>query len=632
MDMLNRRWVRLVLLVALPLLAAACAAPVGAVRVNPSVVHRELTGSVLTTGHLSRFTQNVLFLQDLSRAFADDPDAAIAQLHGTVVAGHGGPDELFGLAELSFYRADALAGTPDWPGPDPKKARAHYLAAAIYAWAFLFPPQGARPPDPFDPRLRLAADLYNRGLTGGLASEDGATMELRAGTYALPWGDLEVSFDREELRWAGRELINFTPVAELKVQGLQARFRRPGIGAALAAGIAPVTAEDAVRDFVAPRAKVPATALLRFEEDLPRLTGPRVPAILELYPASERESIVIGGRTIPLELEPTAALAWALQEGPIWERELKGFLGSVFQVPGAPPQLISVTPYRPGLIPVVFVHGTASSAGRWAEMYNVLENDPVIRDRYQFWFFSYDSGQPIVYSSMLLRDALTAAVARLDPEGKDAALRQMVVIGHSQGGLLTKMTAVSTGTTLWDGVSQKPLDELTLTEETRTLLHRAFFVEPLPFVKRVVFISTPHRGSYLAASGMVTYIIQRLVSTPAHLVKGSAEVVANREAFAATLTGGSRLPTAVDNMSPRSPFVRTLSAIRVAQGIAADSIIAVQGTGPVADGGDGVVKYQSAHLEGVESEVVVQWEHSVQGQPKAIAEVRRLLRLHMGIK
>ena len=72
-------------------------------------------------------------------------------------------------------------------------------------------------------------------------------------------------------------------------------------------------------------------------------------------------------------------------------------------------------------------------------MYNRLENDPVIRQCYQFWAFSYDTSNPIAYSAMLLREALTDAVKRLDPEGKDEALRQMVVIGHSQGGLLTKM-------------------------------------------------------------------------------------------------------------------------------------------------------------------------------------------------
>ena len=107
-------------------------------------------------------------------------------------------------------------------------------------------------------------------------------------------------------------------------------------------------------------------------------------ATLDLYPETETETVVIAGRTVPLEQEPSAALAWGLQESPIWERELKGFFGSVFQV-GAKNQLVSLSPHRFGQIPVVFVHGTASSAGRWAEMINVLQGDPAIRDRYDFW-------------------------------------------------------------------------------------------------------------------------------------------------------------------------------------------------------------------------------------------------------
>ena len=72
------------------------------------------------------------------------------------------------------------------------------------------------------------------------------------------------------------------------------------------------------------------------------------------------------------------------------------------------------------------VHGTGSSAIRWAELYNELDNDPRIHDRYQFWFFSYDSGNPIAYSASLLRQSLEHAVAQLDPEGKDPALRRMI--------------------------------------------------------------------------------------------------------------------------------------------------------------------------------------------------------------
>ena len=349
-------------------------------------------------------------------------------------------------------------------------------------------------------------------------------------------------------------------------------------------------------------------------------------ATLDLYPESETETVVIAGRTVPLEQEPSAALAWGLQEAPIWERELKGFFGSVFQV-GAKNQLVSMTPHRFGQIPVVFVHGTASSAGRWAEMINVLQADPAIRDRYDFWAFSYDTGNPIVYSAMILRDALTSAVKVLDPEGKDPGLQQMVVIGHSQGGLLTKMMVVNTGSQLYDAAFKKPIDELKISDETRDFVRRTMFVAALPFVKQVIFISTPHRGSYQAASDLVRSLVRRLVSTPARLVKGTAELLANREAFAVT-EGGNRLPTAVDNMSPRNPFIKTLSIIPIDPGVGAHSIIAVKGTGPVEPGDDGVVKYESAHIDGVKSELVVRWEHSVQGQPEAILEVRRILLEH----
>lgn len=138
---------------------------------------------------------------------------------------------------------------------------------------------------------------------------------------------------------------------------------------------------------------------------------------LDLYPESETETVTIAGRSIPLELEPSAALAWGLQEAPPWERELKGFFGSVFHV-GSAPQLVSLVPHRHGRVPVVFVHGTASSVGRWAEMVNVLWADPAIRERYEFWFFSYDTGNPIVYSSMLLRDAEVRRILLLDARAK----------------------------------------------------------------------------------------------------------------------------------------------------------------------------------------------------------------------
>ena len=263
---------------------------------------------------------------------------------------------------------------------------------------------------------------------------------------------------------------------------------------------------------------------------------------------------------------------------------------------------------------------------RWAETYNRLQGDPDIRSRYQFWFFQYDSGNPIALSALHLRDAITAAVARLDPNGKDPALRRMVLVGHSQGGLLVKMQSISTGDRLWNAVSRKRLDELRLSDDTRTLLRRGLFVEPLPEVSRVVFISTPHRGSFVAGYRIVLDLMRRLAVLPTRFAS-LATVIAQNPDVART----PFVPTAVDNMAPGHPFILGLQQIAVAPSIPAHSIISVDTSGPVEEGNDGVVAYSSAYIEPVESELVVRSPHSCQGNPHTMEEVRRILRLHVGL-
>src|SRR5208337_5548854 len=128
--------------------------------------------------------------------------------------------------------------------------------------------------------------------------------------------------------------------------------------------------------------------------------------------------------------------------------------------------LFMLHPYIPGRIPIVFVHGTASSPARWAEMVNEITGDPRLAQKYQCWFFIYTSGNPIALSAMRLREALEAAVKDFEPKGGDAALHDMVVIGHSQGGLLAKMLVVDSGTRFWANISKEPFDKAKLTPET----------------------------------------------------------------------------------------------------------------------------------------------------------------------
>ena len=608
-------WRPFAVLGVLCLVLAACAGPVGTNRADPKVVLRDLARSATTTGEPSWQTRNVLLEQGRLEEFEERPEEVLAALHKTMVATGGDPDLLFALAELSFLHGQTAAKS------------GYRMAAAIYAYAFLFPEGSGSAPGRFDPRLRIAADLYNWALMAAFASEDGSEVVPRGGTFELPFGKIEVAFDPASLRAGDRELHRFIPIAELEMYGLAMRYRWPGLGAPLAASSRLIDASKPGRDMVAPRMQVPVTALLRISGARRALVqGEPLAGRLELILPWDAESVTIAGEEVPLENEPSAALALTFTGAPVMEVEMFGFLGRLSGLIRDRPPLVSTTPYRPGLIPVVFVHGTASSVVRWAEMFNRLQADPELRKRYQFWFFQYDSGNPIALSALRLREALGAAMARLDPEGKDAALRRMVLIGHSQGGLLVKMQAISSGDRLWNAASKKPFDEMVLSDQTRDLLRRGLFVEPVPEVSRVVFICTPHRGSFVAGRSMIANVTRKMLSLPFALTGVAADLARNPS------TASMVIPSAVDNMSPRHHFIRALQEIPVTSSIPVNSIVAVDGDGPVEEGDDGVVKYSSAHITPVESELVVNSNHSTQGNPHTIEEVRRILRLHAGLK
>jgi pimeloyl-ACP methyl ester carboxylesterase len=605
-------------LLALALVLAACASsPVGVTQIDPSDVHRRLTRSALSTRQLSLETHNVLLEADLDALYDDNPEKALERLHDLAVSGSGGPPQLFAAAEASFLYAERTGKRP------------YYLAAALYAWAYLFPEDPSEAPSPFDPRFRLAANLYNRGLTSTLSDTENRQIILNSGSLDLPFGQLEVAFDPAQVVWQNRRMTAFTPIAEFRVFGLQAHYREPGIGAPLAATLAPVTDDGRPRDLLRADLTLPVTALLRAPRARTALAWPPLEATLEAYVPDVTEAVEIAGRRVPLESEPTAVLAYSLNDSPIWRQEYLRFLHAAH---GEQSELYASVPHRRGRIPVVFVHGTASSFGRWAEMYNRLAADARVRARYEFWFFSYDSGSPISFSAMLLRESLKRAMKLLDPQGTDPALSRMVVIGHSQGGLLTKMTAIDSGSRFWDLFFTKPPEALAVSPETDELLRRTLFVTPLPFVKRVVFLATPHRGSVLTVGRFAEWVADLLrgfIKMPFEVAGVMSELSTNRDALVLSSADATpRGSTSLEQMNPGNKFLKTLAAIPLAPNVAANSIIAVKGSGPVEESGDGVVNYTSAHLEGVESELVVQSGHSLQDHPETVEEVRRILLYH----
>ena len=95
------------------------------------------------------------------------------------------------------------------------------------------------------------------------------------------------------------------------------------------------------------------------------------------------------------------------------------------------------------------------------------------------------------------------------------------------------------------------------------------------------------------------------------------------------LTGSSkRLPNSITGLKPSNPAFPVVNTVPIR--VPYHSIIGNRGKpGPIADSTDGVVPYWSSHLDGAQSEVIVPGPHGACELPQTIAELDRILRLHL---
>jgi pimeloyl-ACP methyl ester carboxylesterase len=605
---------------ALALLLAACVAPVTVEQTDGRTSYQRLNRNALSSNAPSEASLNTLRQRALLETYALYPVETIRALHGWMLIDESPADDLFALSELSYLQARGLQGREEEARPD-------YLAAAIYAYAFLFPEDPRQRPDPYDPRFRWACDLYNLSLSAALSNPEGTSAALLAGRQTLPFGSIDITPDDTALQLEEGQVLSLVPTINLKVSGFRNLYRSAGVGAPMAASPQRQPASGQGLE-VAPRLRVPTAVVLHIPNARRQLAAETLHGTLSMHSIFGAPSIQVRGQQVPLEFNQTAARAFSLAQSAPWTSEYRGFLfGDLFDGPNTS-RLVALEPHRRGRMPVVLVHGTASSPFRWADMVNDLHEDPLIRDNFEFWFFSYATGNPIPYSAMALRDSLEAAFRQLGGEAADPALRHMVVMGHSQGGLLTKMLVIDPGDDMWNALSTRPLDSLTLRPQSKELLRRALFPKPLPQVSRVIFVATPHGGSYVSAYS-IAHLVGRLVTLPATVISTTGDML-NNNASTLSVDRGSLRIGSVYGMTPGSLFIQAMGRQLIVPGVHAHSIIPTLGDGPLAERTDGVVQYSSAHIAGVDSELVIEGSgHSTQSNPRTINEVRRILRLHL---
>ncbi|MDD3119389.1 MAG: alpha/beta fold hydrolase [Victivallales bacterium] len=366
---------------------------------------------------------------------------------------------------------------------------------------------------------------------------------------------------------------------------------------------------------------VPLTVFARFDLKDPHRVQ------FEIYNTLIREYAVVGKRKIMLSFDFSTPLAKLMEDPPP--------LGPLYLLfkPDAIADargIFLLAPYDPDKIPVVFVHGLMSNPRTWTQTVNVLLNDPRLRQRYHFWLFAYATGNQILYSAELLRQSLKETQTIFDPAGTNPHFNHMVLVGHSMGGILSKAMIQNSGTALVDSMLAEPVEQLKITAEQKKFLREMLEFRRLPFIGRVIFIASPHRGSTIAVWSVSRWAAS-LIELPETFTRNVRDI-SRQLLIKAKLRANDNpdyVATGIDNLSPDSEALQALQRLPIDPAVTYHSIVGNRNGDGIVGGSDGVVPYSSSHLDGAASELIVKSGHSVQDTPKGIQEIKRILLLHL---
>jgi hypothetical protein len=208
----------------------------------------------------------------------------------------------------------------------------------------------------------------------------------------------------------------------------------------------------------------------------------------------------------------------------------------------------------------------------------------------------------------------------------------MVLVGHSMGGLVSRMQTLESGDEFWRILSERPFSELKGEDQLKQQLAEAVFFQPNRSIRRVITIGTPHRGSNYA-NGYTQWLGRKFIELPTTMVVGGNELAkANPNFFRDTSLLTTQ--TSIDSLSPKSPVFHAMMRTKTSPWTKYYNIIGSipqKGIyGRLSAGTDGVVDLASAKIDGVESELIVEAEHQeIHATPRTILEVRRILRDHL---
>jgi pimeloyl-ACP methyl ester carboxylesterase len=497
--------------------------------------------------------------------------------------------------------------------PAPNATTGHHYRAAVSSEQIL------ASPDTDDASSAVAWQRYHastKGLVIALAQQTSAAIGAPF-SLNVDGQPVEFALSIHGFAWNADDVQQLIVVEGYQADSLSRVHRRKGIGVPVVVRRCHRSAASTCERFLLKNSVFAATAVLRSDSGKPTI---------ELYNPHAIAAIDFGDRRVPLAADLSAPLAYyaiheAANVNPI----------SWFLDPGASTGeevLYFLEPYQPGKIPIVFVHGLVSSPSTWTDMVNDLRATPGFNEHYQVWAFRYATGSSFLRAAAHLRRSLYEAVETVDPAGADPALRATVLVGHSMGGLVSKLQTIDSGNALWGSVVNRPFEQIRADERTRRELAEALFFEPHPNVRRVVFIAVPHGGSSFAARpvGRIASVLAR--SEDERSERYEQLMADNPDVFSPAVR--RRLPTSIDMLEPSNPLLMTIRSLPVSGGIAMHSVIGTGGVFSAVAPSDGIVPVASAEHRGAMSTTYVKADHEhVHREEASVRAMQTILSRHL---
>ena len=503
-----------------------------------------------------------------------------------------------------------------------------YLEATKYAYAYLFYSGRSITSRALEDRQTQVKDYYNFAVQNIIEQLYRSNKGKKLSDFPLKEGRWNISIHNAFSSQSDGQVENIReiiPDTVLSFKGLKNQYTADGLGARLVLSL-----ENENKENMQPWRQMPyasVTAMVTFKGDNLNQVLDTHDAVITTYDPTITKTIIIGQTTVPLSANFSSAYGLWLANSNFASASLSTIFGRGTIIDK--PTVYLMSPYKKELKTIILIHGLASSPDAWVNTANEIMGDKELREQYQIWQVYYPTNVPILLNRAEISEAIRKTISHFDPKMKNKASNDIVLIGHSMGGVLSRLLVSDSGERIIDALRKKYPKAAERLEKSDSKYTDIISFNALPGITEAIFLAAPHQGTPYADASWARYLAS-FVKLPLSVVNTLGEVLL--VAFGQELPRGITM-TGVDNLSAKDPTILLLKDLPISPKVQFHSIIGREDAAvPLLKSSDGIVPYWSSHLDGAKSEHVFLSGHSVQENPQAIIEIRNILREHDKIK